>query len=608
MKRILYFVLFGSLVGAMVSCDKFLDKGPEENLSIEQTFAERAYVERWLYNIYTGIPLEMNFHDEPMRNPYVGGSDEMEVTTAGAVSNLINNSSVSPANDFWAWGNTAVFTRKCNLFLENIHLTPMSEDEKEHWIGEVHFLRAFFNFLAVRMYGPIPKYDKSLTIETDFTTIERATFDECVEFIVRDCEEAYRRLPSRQPVNLQGRATAAGAYALKARILLYAASPLYNGNPDYANFLNARGEKMFPDYSRERWQRAADAAKACIDFCEGRLPGTAAEYKLYEASSGDPVDSHTELFTNNWNSEVLFAFNVGQNLDFEKCVNPPSQKGLAQYGPTQQMVDAYRMKNGELPFETDSHGLISYSASGQPVVNPSSGYVETGCAGSASPDGYWNANVSNMYVGREPRFYAHINFCGQTWKSSSLDMWYSGGDGAGASGTNRSNTGYLLRKFADEGSNTASATPILSNRTWIWFRLGEMYLNYAEALNEAKDAVDPDVYTYLNAIRERGGLPKITGSHSPEEMEELIRQERRVELAFETHRFFDVRRWKIAEYTDNAAIYGLNINEGTALTDPLFYQRTLVENRKFFAPRNYLFPIEKSEREKDPALLQNPGY
>ena len=109
-------------------------------------------------------------------------------------------------------------------------------------------------------------------------------------------------------------------------------------------------------------------------------------------------------------------------------------------------------------------------------------------------------------------------------------------------------------------------------------------------------------------MRERGGLPKITGSHSPEEMEELIRQERRVELAFETHRFFDVRRWKIAEYTDNAAIYGLNINEGTALTDPLFYQRTLVENRKFFAPRNYLFPIEKSEREKDPALLQNPGY
>ena len=601
-------MFFCCIAFAATSCDEFLDKGPEENMSIEQTFAERAYVERWLYNIYSGIPIEMNFHDEGARNPFVGGSDEMEITTASTVSNLINISSISPANNFGIWGNTAVYTRKCNLFLENIHLTPISEEEKNQWTGEVYFLRALFNFMAVRMYGPIPKYDKSLTIETDFTTIERATFDECVEFIVSDCEEAIKRLPAHQPANLLGRATAAGAYALKARILLYAASPLYNGNSDYNGFLNAHGQKMFPDYSRERWQRAADAAKECIDFCEGRLPGSTPEYELYEAASGDPVDSHTELFTNNWNSEVLFAFNVGTNLSFEQCVNPPGQKGLAQYAPTQQMVDAYRMNNGEMAFETDDQGQITYSSSGQPSINATSGYTESGFAATASPDGYWNANVSNMYVNREPRFYAHINFCGQTWKSSSLDMWYSGKDGAGTNGVNRSNTGYLMRKFADEGSNTASATPIVSNRTWIWFRLGEMYLNYAEALNEAKDEVDPDVYIYLNAIRQRGGIPEITGTHSSEEMRQLIRQERRVELAFEAHRFFDVRRWKIAESTDNGPIYGMNINAGTSLTDPAFYQRTLVENRKFFSPRNYLFPIERKELEKVPALLQNPGY
>lgn len=610
MKNRLYPVLLAVIALSAGACDAYLDKGPEENLSIPEAFAERAYAEQWLNNIYSGLPNEMNFHETysvATFNPFVGSSDEMEVTPGWALPNQINQASISPVDDFMIWANTAEFCRKCNLFLANIHLTPLSQSDKEVWIGEAYFLRAMFNFMALRMYGPIPKWDGIYEISVDFTTIKRAPFEECVEFIVKDCEEAYARLPSYRDANTEGRATAAGAYALKARVLLYAASDLYNGNPDYVNIINSDGEAMFPVYSRDRWVRAADAAKECIDYCEGRLPGSTAHYKLYEATSGDPVDSHYELFVNNWNVEVLFARNIGvTSKGFETYMLPLQHSGLCTYSPTQQMIDSYRMKNGELPFVTDARGEVAYSASGIPTINPASGYTETGFAAADSPDGYWTANVSNMYVDREPRFYAHINFTGSVWKDKVCEFWYSGSDGLKRGEANYTKTGYLIRKFLERYSDVV--TNRFSARSWVLFRLGEVYLNYAEALNEAYDQMDPDILIYLNRIRRRGGLDELTGTYSTDEMRILIRQERRVELAFETHRFFDVRRWKIAEYTDNRAIYGLNISEGANLDDAVFYQRTLVENRKFFAPRNYLFPIEKSEIEKSPTLIQNIGY
>lgn len=597
-------MLFAAILPSAASCDKFLDKGPEENLSIQEAFAERAFAERWLSNLYSGLPDEMNFHETytvATFNPFVGGCDEMEVSAGWAICNLINQSAISSANDWMIWANTAVFARKCNLFLENVYITPIPAGDRDVWIGEVYFLRALFHFMALRMYGPIPIYNTPHDIADDFTIIERRPFEECVEFIISDCEEAIERLPARRDVTSLGRATSVGAYALKARILLYAASDLYNGNSDYANFVNDAGERMFPDYSRDKWVRAAQAAKDCIDYCESS--GT---YGLYEAGSGDPVDSHYELFYNNWNSEVLFARNVSTKKFFEIYMLATQHSGVCTYGATQQIVDSYRMSNGRLPFSTDSRGQVAYGVTGQPTVNQASGYTETGFAEADSPDGYWDAGVSNMYVEREPRFYAHINFPGSVWKGKVTETWYSGRDGLQVGGGNTSKTGYLIRKFLERSSDVL--TDRLSTRTWIMFRLGEVYLNYAEALNEAHDQVAPDVYEYLNRIRTRGGLEEITDNLSASEMRLLIRQERRVELAFETHRFFDTRRWKIAEYTENGNIYGLDISAGTNVNDTDFYQRTLVETRRFVAPRNYLFPIEKSEIEKSPALSQNPGF
>lgn len=580
-----------SAVALSASCDKYLDKGPEENLSVQQAFQERAYAERWLFNIYSGIPLMMNFHQGGFENPFVGGCDEMELTSGSADGQLFNQGAVNPAHNFGIWGQTAVFSRKCNLFLDNIELTPATPAEKSMWIGEVHFLRALYNFLSVRAYGPIPIYDKAMAIGSDFTKIERATLQECIDFIVSDCEEAAKRLPSKRASSLYGRATSVAALALKSRVLLYAASPLFNGNKDYSSMTNTDGEPLIPsEYDANKWKLAADAAKECII--------AANEYALHISTTGDPVQSYSEIFTTNWNEEVLFAANVGINSLFEQCCDPVGLLGLSQYAPTQQIVDAFRMVNGVLPFKTDDNGEIIYSDSGMPTVIPESGYVESG---------FDENGISNMYVGREPRFYAQVNYSGANWKNHTCEFWNSGADGLKNAAANHSKTGYLLRKFADPLSSPTGVQAIVNIRSWAYFRLAEIYLNYAEALNESEGGDHVEALEYLNKVRQRGGIPALEGSYTKDELRLLIRQERRVELAFEDHRFFDVRRWKIAEDTDNTKIYGMNITAGTYLGDENFYKRTLVEERKF-SSKHYLLPIQKTEIEKCPALVQNLGY
>lgn len=584
------------------SCDSFLDKGPEENLSVEEVFQQRNYVQGWLYNLYSGLPMEMDFHSViSYANPFTGGSDEIEITPGYAACQFFNNGSITSSTfDYASWSSSAIYSRKCNLFLENIHATPMDESERKEWIAEAKFLRAFFNFMALRVYGPIPVHDKLYTPGSDFSTIVRAPFDDCVDFILNDCNDAIKDLPARRSNALLGRATAAAARALKARLLLYAASPLFNGNPDYATMKNAEGVSLIPTaYDAGKWAAAAAAAKDCIQFCEAN------GYTLYHSEDGDPVRTYMEIFTKNWNDEVLFAQNVGLAQVFEGCCDPVGVTGYGIYGPTQQMVDTYRMSNGIDPFRTDDDGDVIYTDAGAPTVNSESGYVEAGFT--ASSGAYWPSGVSNMYVGREPRFYAQINFCGQVWKGKTLEFWYSGSDGMRVGGTYYTATGYILKKFADPDSRPEGSSPVLNRRTWIFFRLAEQYLNYAEALNES-DPGNADILKYLNAVRERGGIPALQGSYSQDQLRKLIRQERHVELSFETHRYFDVRRWKTAAKTDNAAMYGMDIHAGSYLQDPAFYKRTPFERRVFNSPASYLLPISKTELEKAPSVVQNIGY
>ena len=599
-----YIVLMLAISGMAVSCDSYLDRGPEENYSVEECFKEIQYARAWVYNLYSGIPGMLDFHNNS-NNCFVGGSDEMEITADYSMNQYFNTGSISPSTGLPYWQKAAIYSRKVKLFLDNIDSTRgLEEAEKKEWIGEAHFLRALYNFWALELYGPIPVYDKLYSPSQEFDEIERGTLDDCLNFILGDIEEAVKLLPATRIPTYYGRATSVAALALKSRVLLYAASPLFNGNPDYAAMVNAKGEQLIPSkYDASKWQTAADAAKACINAAENEGHG------IYYSLDEDPYTSYRELFLKNWNKEILYAVNVGMASMFEQCCDPLSVNGYALYAPSQQMVDAYRMANGKDPFITDENGEVTYSNTGAPLVNAESGYEENGFTAVAGP--YNAAGVSNMYVNREPRFYASINFAGQTWKNRTLQLWNTGVDGYTGSGAGSyyTRTGYIIKKLADDKASPQGwNAPAVNQRIWPMFRLAEIYLNYAEALNEAKGPSEPDVLRYLNEVRKRGGIPELTGSYTKEEMRKLIHQERKVELAFESHRFFDTRRWKTAAKTETVPLYGMNIKSGSSVSDPTYYQRTAWERRVFNSPANYLFPIPQSDIDKCKSLKQNIGY
>ncbi|MFC6997210.1 RagB/SusD family nutrient uptake outer membrane protein [Rufibacter roseus] len=609
MKNKLISLALSALLLISMSCEQdFLDKGPEEDLTIDKVFAERAYAENFLTSAYFNLPEMLNPADAHARNPFTGASDEMEITFQGAISHQLNSGAWNSdygMPDFWGFNYEGI--RKLNIFLENVHKVPVEarvfeEKERQIWIGEATFLRAFYHFLIMRVHGPIPIMDHSLEVDADFDAIRRRPLSEVVDFIVKECDKAAQLLPMRpvgtdgnySPAKL-GRATKAAALALKARVLLYAASPLYNQEvpQEFKSLQNSDGTALFPQsYDPQKWTLAAQAAKEAIDAVEG------AGFRLYRSADNDPVKSHTELFLRNWNEEVLFARNLGFYGHFERQGNALSHGGFSILSPTQEHVDAYQMANGESP-------ILGYNFNGSPIINASSGYTEQGFTSSAHPKGYHPSDISMMYVNREPRFYAYISYSGSMWKGRRLEFWNTGIDGRSRGGSDYSISGYLMRKNIDPNSITFQNRFAL--RTWIFFRVGELYLNYAEALNEAQGPV-ADVYEYVNRIRERAGLPNLPAGLSKDQMREKIRLERRIELSFETHRYFDTRRWKIAENIDNEPIHGMNILAGTSLKDPAFYNRVVIENRVFQAPKHYLWPLQISEINKNFELVQNPGW
>jgi SusD family. len=582
------------LAGIVSSCSKdFLEKQPDENLDIQQIFSERQFAEGFLSSVYHNLPPMLDVSRWEQRNPFTGGSDEMEITWTGAYSHLLNSGAWSPA-DYYPdlWGFMYEGIRKTNIFIENVDGVPMDEAEKRHWKGEATFLRAFYHFQLVKMYGAIPLVDRTINLADDMSVIRRQPVDEVVEFIVSECDKAADMLNWTVPAIQHGRITRPAALALKSQALLYMASPLFNGNPDYSGLVDDGGRRLFPEYDPSWWQRAAEAAKACIDGAEQH------GYGLYYAADNDPVRSYQELFIVRNNKEVLLARNNGVHSHFERCANPTGFGGFSIYCPTQELVDAYEMANGEQP-------ILGYNADGSPILNPASGYRETGYVEEAHPKGYYPEGIHNMYADRDPRFYASISYNGSMWKGRPIQFWFTGIDGRQRAGSDYCITGYLMRKMVNPTSNIPQNQFGLN--TWVTFRLGEQYLNYAEALNEAAGPV-ADVYHYINAIRARAGMPALPTNLNQEQMRERIQRERRIELAFEAHRYFDVRRWKIASGIDNKEIHGMDIQAGTHLQDDAFYNRTPIEKRVFVSPKHYLWPIQVGEIEKNPMLLQNPGW
>jgi hypothetical protein len=607
--KIHIYLLVTLLVCSTSACNPdFFNQVPNDRMTVDEVFQRRLESEQYLAKVYSFIRDESD-QTLDVGTPYMGLSDEGDITYTNHPTYLMNIGNWDASKDFYNfWRQYYLGIRTATYFMqrigENSEILAASGGEAiiKRYRAEARALRAEFYACILKQYGPavlLPS-DEVVAPDTPLTDLNyaRSSYDECVEFIVSEFDKAAEELPLwYDNPNDYGKMTKAVCMGLKARVLLYAASPLWNGNTRYANFKNKDGKQLVNQtYSAEKWKRAADAAKAVIDL------GLFSLYKVNDASGKhDPLRSYQFALLDVWNTETIFARksnNLGSNWEWR--ATPRFAGGTSGNGVPQQHVDTYQMANGEIP-------ITGYNADGTPIINAKSGYQETGF--STANNLYTETGTYNMYMNREPRFYASITYSGsynlnKTAFPAKIGMYFTGNNGRNGGNNNFTRTGYLARKNIHPSSNQQTSQRI--SRPLVLMRLAEIYLGYAEALNEHTPG-HADISKYTNLIRERAGIPELAAGLTKEMMRERILLERRIELAFERHRYFDSRRWLIAEKTDGGPFYGLDIDKGTSFTDVAFFKRVVFETR-VFTDKNYLFPIPQSEIDKDVNLIQNPGW
>ena len=542
----------------LCSCNDFLDREEDSFIDKTATFDSYNRTKQYLTYAYSLLPEGLN----RFSGGALLGAATDDACFAIESSNIqqFNNGSWNALNNpDNVWDRYFAGIAKCCTLLENSNhvnldisrLDPAKRVEYENnlkdirmWRAEAHFLRAYFNFELLKRYGPIPIIKSTLDINKDYSDTPRPTMKEVVEFIANDCDMAADSLeltPWRNMNDAFGRATKGAALALKSRLLLYAASPLYVdfGDIDEAN----------KPSDATLWKAAADAAKAVIDLNQ------------YELAS-----AYDDLFKNDFqNKEYIFVRRYPSNSDFEKSNFPVSYGGKGGTNPSQNLIDDYEMLDGTAFDWSD------------PV------------------------KAAHPFENRDERLLATVLMNGILFKGKRVATYPGGADAT--PNPNATKTGYYLRKFLNENVNIQTGGGSDGHVVPL-FRLAEIYLNYAEALNEY-DPTNPDIAVYLNKIRERVSLPDVPSGLTQEQMRTLIHHERRVELAFEEHRFWDVRRWKVASSTLGAPVKGVKITQDDA--GNFTYSPVQVEQR-VFQPKMYWYPIPQSEVLKLHHWEQNKGW
>lgn len=582
------------LIGMNISCKKdFFDQVPDDRLTLEETFKSRNAAERFLANVYSAIRDES---EQRFNVPWTAASDEADFVWGFAPSNNINNGTYDASSDFTGtyWKSYYQAIRSAGIFMENVDKVPdMPAVLKAQYKAEAKALRAIYYFQLMRIYGPvIITGDKAIPADANFQ-LPRNSYDECVDYVAAELDAAAAALPAVSNTANLGRINKPIALAFKAELYLYAASPLFNGNTDYAAMKNADGKQLIAQtVDVPKWKRAADAAKAFIDQF---VPNNYTLFKKDDDNGNySAYLSCRDVMLEDWNKEVIFARD-GNNIPGLQYERVPYHQGYSDevrasggMGATQGMVDAY------------------FTANGRSITDPASGYVASGYTGYQAPGDDMVRGVWNPWANREPRFYVGITYNGSKWLNTNSGevityTFNHGNSGKATGGNDYSTTGYMVRK------NVSTGTWYVGGRTLVLMRLAQIYLDYAEALNEAEPG-NNDVLKYLNLIRERAGISQYgtAGLAIPagqDAMREAIRKERRVELAFENVRFFDVRRWKIAEDTQKGAVKGLTIDADP----PNFFNVVTFENR-VFQKKHYLFPIPQTDVNSDKELVQNTGW
>jgi len=562
------------------ACQKsgFLDQTSTTSLNEQSTFSDSANAMGFLNNIYAKI----GFASDPKRfngGSYAAGldaaSDEAEGPNASSSNGFVQfatgtvNPTVVPDD---AWKICYSNIRAINQYLKHLPVIPFSASLKASTRAEAHFLRAWYYFMLLEHYGGVPLIGDSIYTAKDPMTQTRNSFKSCVNYILAECDSAAENLPVTRTGSEYGRASKGAALALKSRLLLYAASPLFNNGGIGKDVPGMDTIVAYPDQDPNRWVLAAAAAKDVISLNA---------YSLYVDSTTKPAEpgyGFMKLFTLRYNSEYILANMMPSNKYLESLWDVPSRGGSGGPFPYQELVDAFGMANGKLT--TDN-------ASGYDLANP--------------------------YKNRDPRLdytIMHDSTLRITyganqptplklyWNTSVTPAVAASGD-AVRKGTS---TGYYINKMIDP--------TVINNgigeaqRCLPLIRYAEILLNYAEAQNEASGP-DETVYNAVEAIRERAGLRpyKLPENLSQEDMRQVIRHERRVELAFEGFRFFDVRRWMIADSTENQMMHGMEVDRGASVTYKAFNVR-----KHNFRRAMYLWPLPLSEISKLPTLKQNPLY
>ncbi len=615
-------------------CNDFLEVTPDNIATIDYAFRLRSTAERFLFTCYSYMPNQGSLNE----NPALLGGDELWLVATNANNAWQiargNQRVVNPYVNAWqgAQGSKDLYQgiRECNVFLENIHLVPdMSDFEKARWIAEVKFLKAYYHYYLIRMYGPIVLIKENLPVSAspEEVRIPRSPVDECFGYVVQLLDEALPDLPDRIEFEVSelGRITKAINLSLKAKVLVTAASPLFNGNPDYKGFTNKDGTPLFnttPDETK--WEKAAAACKVAIDFCDSlghELYTYQPQFSQYNLSDTTITQmSIRNAFNEKWNSEVIWANTSSQIVGLQGNATPrgldpalvASTGAQGNIAPPIKIAELFYSDNG-VPIDEDI--TWDYSSRFKLRIpefehryNLKQGYT-----------------TARLHFNRENRYYASLGFDGGIWygqgrfdDSSDNLLFVSSKRGQPAAPINLSSystTGFFPKKYTHFQSVIGTGSTFTrESYPWPVIKLNDLYLLYAEALNEVNGPSD-EIYLYLDKIRARAGLPGVEEAwnnysvnpnkyRTQEGLREIIHRERTIELMFEGQRFWDLRRWKKAVNELNRPITGWDLEQETAQG---YFREKMVYNMTF-RTRDYLWPLNENTILANPTLVQNPGW
>ncbi len=622
------------LLAGLFSCDNYLDIVPDQTQQVDLLFERKEVAYTALATCYAYLP-----KNDGVYTSFMTMSDEITTPIAKETDGVRimkgQQSASNPKFGLWSgWSDQASLwegIRHCNILIENIHnVVDMTEEEMNSWAAEAKFLKAYYHFLLFTYYGPIPIVDENLPISSsdNEVRVKRSTVDESVAYIVQTIDDAILDLPVRElSSNDLGRIDQVIAKSIKSRVLLYAASPLFNGNSEmYSGFVNEDGEHYFNQtYDQTKWDLAKEASLDAINAALENGIG------LYEFSSTPPnyEDEYEEseflrtlydlkyTIVDKWNSELIWGnSNPVRDNDWWQmqaaCMmkNPSASSVEAAWqwiAPTLRIAELFYTENG-LPIDQD----LTYDFQNR--------FNTATVSASQNYQAQYGTTTAKLNLNREPRFYSSLGFdrgYNRTWGNLwQLRMKKGESHGRIANSDDYLITGYALKKLVHPDSEGDGYNKIVTY-AWPMIRLSELYLNYAEAINESTGP-NQDAYDALNVVRERAGISLVEDAwsnasisatlnkHTTQDgFREIIRQERLIELSFEGNRYNDIRRWKQAEQYFNSPVFGWSVDE-TSVSG--YYNITQVGIRSFNSPRDYFHPISINEITINPNLTQNLGW